>query len=160
MDQTVESCVNQVGVDLNTASASLLKYVSGVNSRLAEQIVRHREEHGPFTSRSRAHAGQRLGEHTFVQAAGFCASQERNDSLYSTAVHPEAYEAANAFLQELGRRCKTSNRDGTLQNRRMQQSKQTVDQLSQRCGQRTETHLDIISCLEKRRIVTPRDGIA
>lgn len=149
LDQTVESCVNQVGVDLNTASASLLKYVSGINSRLAEQIVRHREEHGPFTSRAELLQVKGLGEHTFVQAAGFLRIPGAEQFFDSTAVHPEDYDAARCLLQELGLEVKDIQRDGTLLNRHMQQSKQTVSQLSQRCGCGRETLLDIISCLEK-----------
>ncbi len=66
LDQVVESCVNSVGVDLNTASASLLQYVSGVNGRVAENIVRYREERGKFTAREEIKAGKGLGENAFV----------------------------------------------------------------------------------------------
>ena len=96
LDHVVESCVNAVGVDLNTASASLLKYVAGINSRVAEGIVKHREENGRFTRREELMRVKGLGDNSFTQAAGFLRIPESDVLFDATAVHPESYGAAQA----------------------------------------------------------------
>lgn len=149
LDQTVESCVNQVGVNLNTASASLLKYVSGINSRVAENIVRFREEHGAFHNREQLQEVKGLGDNAFVQSAGFLRIPDAEDFLDATAVHPESYEATRRLLAELNLDMKRVRADGRLINRQMQANKKTVDHLSERCGCGRETLMDIIACLEK-----------
>lgn len=102
LDQTVQSCVSFVGVDVNTASAALLRNVAGLNQLVARRILEHRTEHGPFKSRSSLRDVKGLGEATFVQAAGFLKVDEGENPLDTTWVHPESYEAATKLLAELG----------------------------------------------------------
>ena len=87
----VESCVNRVGVDLNTASVDLLKYVSGIGDKLAEGIVSYRDQHGMFRSRTQLHEIDGFGDKTFEQAAGFLRIKDGDNPLDRTAVHPESY---------------------------------------------------------------------
>jgi uncharacterized protein len=98
----VEDCVNSVGVDLNTASASLLSYISGINSAIAKNIVEHREQNGKFKSRKELLKVKRLGEKAFEQCAGFLRIPESQNVLDNTSVHPESYEAAEKILDVLG----------------------------------------------------------
>ena len=98
----VESCVNSVGVDLNTASVSLLQYVAGINSAIAKNIVAWREENGSFSSRSQLLKVPKLGKKTFEQCAGFLRIPGAENPLDATAVHPESYKAARALLEECG----------------------------------------------------------
>jgi len=98
----VESCVNNVGVDLNTASHSLLGYVAGINKTVAKNIVAYREENGPFTDRSQLKKVPKLGAKAFEQCAGFLRVKGGKNILDSTAVHPESYQAAKALLAECG----------------------------------------------------------
>lgn len=102
LDGVVESCVNYVGVDLNTASPSLLQYVAGLQPAVAKNIVAYREENGRFRNRNQLKEVKRLGEQAFVQAAGFLKISDGDDPLDATSVHPESYPAARQFLQELG----------------------------------------------------------
>ena len=102
LDQTVQSCVSFVGVDVNTASSALLRNVAGLNQLVARRILEHRTEHGPFKSRSALHEVKGLGDATFVQAAGFLKIDSGENPLDSTWVHPESYDAANRLLAELG----------------------------------------------------------
>ena len=97
----VEDCVNAVGVDVNTASRSLLEQVSGLNSTTAKNIVAYREENGPFTSRSQLKKVPKLGPKAFEQCAGFLRVPESKELLDNTGVHPESYPAAKALLKLL-----------------------------------------------------------
>ena len=98
----VEDCVNSVGVDLNTASHSLLSYVSGVNKTVAKNIVAYREENGPFSGRSGLLKVPKLGKKAFEQCAGFLRVKGGENVLDNTAVHPESYKAAKAVLKSCG----------------------------------------------------------
>lgn len=98
LDEVVSSVVNNVGVNLNTASAALLKYVSGINSSLAKKIVAYRDEHGKITSRAELLNVSGMGEKTFEQCAGFLKIPESADPLDNTWVHPENYAAAREVL--------------------------------------------------------------
>ena len=98
----VEDCVNAVGVDLNTASPSLLGYVSGINTTVAANILKYREENGAFTSRSQLKKVPRLGDKAFEQCAGFLRVPESEEILDHTGVHPESYAAARKVLHRLG----------------------------------------------------------
>lgn len=98
----VEDCVNKVGVDLNTASASLLEYVSGISKVIAKNIVTYREENGKFTNRKQLLKVAKLGPKAFEQCAGFMRIQEGENPLDATSVHPESYEAATHLLKKLG----------------------------------------------------------
>ena len=98
----VEDCVNKVGVDLNTASASLLEYISGINKTIAKNIVSYREENGVFESRRELLKVAKLGPKAFEQCAGFMRIQGGKNPLDTTSVHPESYKAAEALLKRLG----------------------------------------------------------
>ncbi len=106
LDQTlggvVEDCVNAVGVDVNTASFSLLAYIAGIGPALAKNIVAYREENGHFTSRKALMAVPKLGKKAFEQAAGFMRVAESDNPLDNTAVHPESYTAAQLLLKACG----------------------------------------------------------
>ena len=98
----VEDCVNKVGVDLNTASAPLLSYISGISGTLAKNIVAHREENGSFTDRKELLKVAKLGPKAYEQCAGFMRIQGGTNPLDGTSVHPESYEAAEKLLAKLG----------------------------------------------------------
>lgn len=98
----VEDCVNSVGVDLNTASYSLLSYIAGVNSAVAKNIVAYREENGRFTDRKELLKVPKLGKKAFEQCAGFLRVRDGKNPLDNTAVHPESYAAASSLLSECG----------------------------------------------------------
>ena len=102
LDATVISCVNNVGVNLNTASKQLLSYVSGIGGTLADNIVKHRNEIGKFTSRKQLLKVPRLGGKAFEQCAGFLRIKEGDDLLDQSAVHPEAYPVVKAMAKDLG----------------------------------------------------------
>ena len=98
----VESCVNRVGVDLNTASADLLKYVSGIGDKLAQGIVAYRDQNGSFRSRTQLREIEGFGEKTFEQAAGFLRIKNGDNPLDRTAVHPESYPITERMANSLG----------------------------------------------------------
>ena len=98
----VEDCVNKVGVDLNTASASLLEYISGISKTIAKNIVTYREENGRFRSRRDLLKVAKLGPKAFEQCAGFMRISDGTNPLDATSVHPESYEAAQKLLEKLG----------------------------------------------------------
>ena len=102
LDNTVESCVNSVGVNLNTASSYLLSYVSGIGPALAENIVEYRAEHGAYSSRKELLKVKRLGEKAFEQCAGFLRIQGASDPLDNSAVHPEAYHIVHKMATDIG----------------------------------------------------------
>ena len=102
LDQTVVSCVNQVGVNLNTASRHLLAYVSGLGPALAGNIVDYRREHGPFTSRTQLRKVKRLGETAYQQCAGFLRIDNAENPLDNSAVHPESYPIVGQMARDQG----------------------------------------------------------
>lgn len=102
LDNTVESCVNSVGVNLNTASSYLLSYVSGIGPALAENIVEYRNEHGAYKSRKELLKVKRLGDKAFEQCAGFLRISEAKNPLDNSAVHPEAYHIVDKMAADLG----------------------------------------------------------
>ncbi len=101
LERVVVSCVNFAGVEVNSASAALLKHVSGINARVASAIVKYREEHGPFRSRQELLKVPGLGPATFVQAAGFLKIANGSEPLDNTFIHPESYDAARKLLDLL-----------------------------------------------------------
>ncbi|MFV0546101.1 MAG: Tex family protein [Bacteroides sp.] len=101
LDQTVENCVNQVGVNLNTASSHLLTYISGLGPQLAQNIVNHRAENGPFASRRELLKVSRMGAKAFEQCAGFLRIPQAKNSLDRTAVHPESYHIVEQMAKDL-----------------------------------------------------------
>ncbi len=101
LERVVVSCVNFAGVEVNSASAALLKHVSGINARVANAIFKYREEHGPFKSRAALQKVTGLGPATFVQAAGFLKVANGEEPLDNTFIHPESYAAVRALLEML-----------------------------------------------------------
>lgn len=102
LSAVVEDCVNHVGVDLNTASVSLLEYISGISKAVAKNIVAYREENGRFINRKQLLKVPKLGPKAFEQCAGFLRISDGENVLDATAVHPESYKAAEAILKKLG----------------------------------------------------------
>ncbi len=102
LDDVVMSCVNSVGVEVNTASKELLSYVSGLGPQLAKGIVDYRNQHGPFSSRSQLHDVPRLGEKAFEQCGGFLRIRDAKNPLDASAVHPERYALVEKFVSDLG----------------------------------------------------------
>ena len=114
LDARVEDCVNAVGVYVNTASAALLARVSGLSSSVAENIVRHRDEHGPFKRRRELLKVSRLGEKTFEQCAGFLRIADGDEPLDASAVHPEAYPVVERIVAGTARPIKSLIGDGSF----------------------------------------------
>jgi uncharacterized protein len=102
LQQTVESCVNQVGVELNTASCQLLSYVSGIGPSLAKNIVDYRNEYGGFSSRKELLKVKRFGEKAFEQSAGFLRIRQGENPLDNTSVHPERYGIVEQMAKDVG----------------------------------------------------------
>ncbi|HHT26066.1 MAG TPA: RNA-binding transcriptional accessory protein [Firmicutes bacterium] len=100
LDHVVESCVNQVGVHVNTASPALLRYVAGINATIGQRIAAYRDEHGPFQNRQELLQVKGLGPKSFEQAAGFLRIPDGTQPLDGTAVHPESYDLAEAVLAQ------------------------------------------------------------
>jgi len=144
----VESCVNSVGVDLNTASPSLLSYVAGINSSVARNIVEYRETVGPFKSRTELLKVKKLGEKTFLQCAGFLRIPDADNILDNTAVHPESYEAAGKLLEFTGHTIEDVG-ERKLENLQTEVEKIGVNKLSEMIGVGVPTLKDIISELLK-----------
>ena len=101
LDAVIETAVNHVGVELNTASAALLKHIAGINAAVAKNIIKYREEHGSFTNRKELLKVSRLGPNTFTQCAGFLRINNAALALDNTPVHPESYALAEKILQKL-----------------------------------------------------------
>ncbi len=144
----VESCVNSVGVDLNTASGPLLGHVAGLSAAVAKNIVAYREENGSFTARSQLLKVPKLGKKTYEQCAGFLRILGAKNPLDATAVHPESYAAAKSLLEE----CGWSLADvGTPALRELpaQAEGKGIPALAQRLGVGEPTIRDIISELLK-----------
>lgn len=110
----VEDCVNKVGVDLNTASAELLKYVAGINKTLATNIIEYREENGRFTSRKELLKVKKLGPKAFEQCAGFLRIRDGKEPLDATGVHPESYDAAKTLIKKAGLDEQNANKGGIV----------------------------------------------
>ena len=142
----VEDCVNAVGVDLNTASAPLLEYVSGINKTLAKNIVEFREANGRFDSRAQLKKVPKLGPKAFEQCAGFMRITGGKNPLDATAVHPESYDAAKALLERLGFDLKDISA-GTLSGISKQIS--NIQELAADLGVGQMTLEDIVKELEK-----------
>ena len=142
----VEDCVNSVGVDLNTASASLLEYVSGINKTLAKNIVAYREENGMFSNRKELLKVPKLGPKAYEQCAGFLRINNGDEILDNTSVHPESYEATRALMDKLNitdEELKCGGMKGI--------SKKITDvsKIAQEIGLGEPTLVDIIKELEK-----------
>ena len=146
LGSVVEDCVNAVGVDLNTASTSLLRQVSGLSAATAKNIVAYREEHGAFAQRSELRKVPKLGPKAFQQCAGFLRVPGGSQPLDNTAVHPESYGAAQKLLQLCG--CTLQDAAGLAQ---LPEKMKTLgeQQLSEQCGVGIPTLRDIAQELRK-----------
>lgn len=142
----VESCVNRVGVDLNTASAPLLSYISGISSAIAKNIVAYREEHGKFQSRKELLKVAKLGPKAFEQCAGFLKITDGKNPLDATSVHPESYEAAEKLLKQQGFSTEEIRRGG-LQG--LSKTIRNEKKLAEELGIGEITLQDIVKELEK-----------
>ena len=142
LDQTVESCVNSVGVDLNTASQHLLMYVSGLGSTLAKNIVDYRREHGAFTSRAQLLKVPRLGPSAYQQCAGFLRIRDGKNPLDNSAVHPESYAIVEQMAKDQG--CSVSD---LINNKDKRDAIQLTKYVTPDVGMPTLT--DILAELEK-----------
>jgi protein Tex len=144
----VEDSVNKVGVDLNTATPSLLTYISGINSSIANNIVEYRNEVGEFKNRKELLKVKRLGQKAFEQCAGFLRVMESSEPLDNTAVHPESYEVVRSLIKSLG----YSKED--LKNKRLLEIEEKVNEvginkLVENLNVGEPTLLDIIKELKK-----------
>lgn len=144
----VESCVNSVGVDLNTASFSLLKYVAGISSRVAKNIVNYRNEKGAFKRREELKQVPHLGEQTFIQCAGFLRIPGAENPLDNTPVHPESYSLAEGILRETGFAL-DDLKDGRWTKVREALKDIDVEDIAERLGGGIPTIRDIIEALMK-----------
>ena len=142
LDQTVESCVNSVGVDLNTASQHLLMYVSGLGATLAKNIIDYRREHGAFTSRAQLLKVPRLGPSAYQQCAGFLRIRDGKNPLDNSAVHPESYAIVEQMAKDQG--CSVSD---LINNKDKRDAIQLNKYVTSDVGMPTLT--DILSELEK-----------
>ena len=142
LGDVVESCVNSVGVELNTASRELLSYVSGIGPALADKIVTHRNKNGAFASREALHSVKGLGDKAFEQCAGFLRVRESNNPLDRSAVHPERYALVERMAKSVGCDVETLMKDKELRSKIV-----LADFVSGDCG--LPTLKDIMKELEK-----------
>ena len=147
LDDVVESCVNYVGVDLNTASVSLLSYVSGLSKPLAKRIVKYREENGFFPSREELKKVRGLGEKAFEQAAGFLKIRESDNPLDNTFIHPESYKATEKLLRIVGISVNEISEKGSLIELYVKQK--GIRNIAEKLGVGEMTLSDIVDNLKK-----------
>lgn len=148
----VEDCVNSVGVDLNTASHSLLSFISGINATVAKNIVSYREENGEFKDRKQLLKVPKLGAKAFEQCAGFLRVQGGKNPLDNTSVHPESYNAAKLLLEKCG--LSVNDIDGSISKESLNSLEETVSKigfqkLADEIGVGAPTLTDIIKELQK-----------
>ena len=142
LDQTVESCVNLVGVNVNTARKHLLTYISGLGPTLAQNIVNYRAEHGPFTSRKELMKVPRMGEKAFEQSAGFLRIPDGKNPLDNSAVHPESYPIVERMAKDL--KCSVAD---LITDKALKKKLKLTDYLTDKVGM--PTLLDIMEELDK-----------
>ena len=147
LDGVVEGCVNSVGVELSTASPSLLSHVAGIGPALAKNIVAYREENG-ITSRAQLKKVPKLGPKAFEQCAGFLRVRDSKNALDATAVHPESYDAAKALLEKLGYQL-SDIRAGNLKDLNVRMEEAGVKKLADELGVGEPTLKDIARELQK-----------
>jgi len=149
LDRVVELCVNNVGVNLNTASSALLRHVSGITRSLADNIVRYRDENGRFKSRQELLEVKGLGPKGFAQCAGFLRIPNTEVFFDSTAVHPESYQAAENFLTLVQMRPSEVRGAGKTFREKLRGLNKNVADIAKECGIGLPTLEDIIAALEK-----------
>ena len=142
----VESCVNNVGVDLNTASASLLSYISGISSAISKNIIEYREENGKFTNRKQLLKVKKLGPKAFEQCAGFLRIQDGEQILDNTSVHPESYFLTEQLIKKLN-----IDLDDIIKNKsiNIKEKVSNIEELAKELNTGVPTLLDILKELEK-----------
>lgn len=159
LTNVVEDCVNRVGVDLNTASPSLLSYIAGINPTIAKNIVAYRETKGRFKNREELKKVARLGEKTFNQCAGFMRIPGGSNPLDATAVHPESYEAAELMLEKLSIEKEEIARGGAKHiDQRINEAYGSLEKLAENLGIGKMTLADIVSEIKKP-ARDPREGM-
>ncbi|MCT4605071.1 MAG: RNA-binding transcriptional accessory protein [Marinisporobacter sp.] len=150
LENVVEDCVNSVGVDLNTASPSLLNYVSGVSSSIAKNIVKYREENGKFINRKQLKKVKRLGDKAYEQCAGFLRISDGNHPLDNTSVHPESYEITMKLIEKLDYTMEDI-REGKLRNidEKIKELRKDIPKLAEELDTGIPTLRDIIGEIKK-----------
>lgn len=149
LSTVVESCVNYVGVDLNTASAALLTYVAGVGPKVATAIVAHRDQQGPFNNRALLRKVKGLGPKTFEQCAGFLRIPDADDPLDQTAIHPESYAAARILIKRYGTAGQPLSAIATHIGQQLQAGSLTLTALAQELAIGEPTLTDILEAIER-----------
>jgi uncharacterized protein len=147
LDSVVESCVNLVGVDLNTASQSLLIHISGLNKMTAEKIVSYRENTGPFTNREEIKKVPGIGQIAFEQAAGFLRISNGSNPLDATSIHPESYDITRKLLEKFS--VSDVNQGGYHLKEKITREKISLDKLAEEMACGLPTLIDILNDLEK-----------
>ena len=145
----VENCVNSVGVDLNTASPSLLAYVAGINKTVSKNIITYREENGKFNTRKELLKVPKLGAKAFEQCAGFLRITDGDNVLDNTSVHPESYKAAAQLLKHMGY-TEQDVQDGTVADLKQRLSKENTHKLAEELGIGEITLKDIADSIIKK----------
>jgi uncharacterized protein len=147
LDRVVESCVNRVGVDLNTSSKSLLTHISGLNKRTAEKIIQFRDETGAFKNREELKEVEGIGQTAFEQAAGFLRINGGDNMLDSTSIHPESYSAAEELLKKFS---VTDLNQGSRQiKQKIKKENISLEKLAEEIDCGLPTLKDILDDLEK-----------
>lgn len=149
LDAVIESAVNHVGVELNTASAALLKHIAGINATIAKNIIKYREENGVFSSRKELLKVSRLGPAAFTQCAGFLRISGAKSPLDNTPVHPESYSLAEKILAELGFSLKDLTDKNQLEILRAKVKLVQIENLAQKLDAGVPTVKDILDALVK-----------
>lgn len=149
LDQVVETVVNHVGVELNTASPAILQHVAGISGTVANNIVAYRQEHGTFTSRKELLKVARLGPAAFTQCAGFLRIQSATNALDATSVHPESYALAERIVDELGFTVEDLHDKEALQNLQIRLPLVDVEQMAHTLNAGVPTVRDILEALAK-----------
>lgn len=147
LNNVVESCVNQVGVDLNTASKSLLTHISGLNKRNAEKLVSHRDTVGPFKNRQELKKVEGIGQTAFEQAAGFLRITDGNNPLDVTSIHPESYKVTEKLLEKYS--VSDVRQGGRELKKTLLDKKVPLENLADEIGCGYPTLVDILDDLEK-----------
>lgn len=147
LNNVVESCVNQVGVDLNTASKSLLTHISGLNKRNAEKLVSHRDTVGPFKNRQELKKVEGIGQTAFEQAAGFLRITDGNNPLDATSIHPESYKVTEKLLEKYS--VSDVRQGGRELKKNLLDKKVSLENLADEIGCGYPTLIDILDDLEK-----------
>jgi uncharacterized protein len=147
LTRVVESCVNQVGIDLNTASAALLRYISGLNSKTAQEIVEYRQQQGPFKNREQLKQVPGIGEKSFQQAAGFLRIRSGDNPLDATSIHPESYVITGKLMAKFS--VADIFQEGKILKKKVQKENIDLDSLARELECGLPTLVDMLNDLEK-----------